>query len=173
MNEKMIVIDRLAGRAEVFYNDLKFFTQDAEGFCERIGLASALPTTTIIHYQPTRGIFVAERLGGIAVTDSNSEEVQWIESNFDQIVNRATEEYQQQQQEYVFDMRAARNIKLSETDWAVTRHYEQTLTNASLSLNQEQLQELFVYRQALRDMQNLDAEYDESAVWPTKPSFLQ
>lgn len=172
MNNTVIIIDRLHNTLEVQHEELKYFESNVEEFCTQIGFLDAFPDTTIMHYAPLRNIYVAERLGGATYNGDESEEAQWIRSNFDNIVAIATEKKQLQQLEYECTVRMVRDVKLNESDWLVTRHYEQLIMNVTPSLSNTQLQELHTWRQALRDMQNLDDVYNENVQWPATPSFM-
>jgi hypothetical protein len=176
MNKDQFILDRMNESLTITKNDFKFFTTDCDVFLQTIDFLPQFDDTIIINYEPQRGIYVIENSGGNTFGGINLTEIQWIQNNFDNIVSAAQ---QSAQNEFVNDLSNVRNIRdirISLTDWLITRHNEELLFNVSPTLSNDQLQELRGYRQSLRDLEGLDEKYTEEIkqtfVWPQLPSFL-
>jgi hypothetical protein len=66
-------------------------------------------------------------------------------------------------------LRGARDARLAELDWLITRHYEETLAEGRTpTLTPQLFDALFVYRQALRDLPE-NTEDPAHPVWPVNP----
>lgn len=62
-------------------------------------------------------------------------------------------------------LRAERDRRLAETDWRITRHYEESLANGiTPTLTPELFDLVFIYRQQLRDL-------PENTVDPANPDW--
>jgi hypothetical protein len=59
---------------------------------------------------------------------------------------------------------------LDSTQWIIDRHTDEVLMDRPTSITQEQLNEVLMYRQALRE---LDYSDPLSVTWPTAPSFVK
>lgn len=125
----------------------------------------------ILTWEPSRDIFVVERLEPIRSVHAGSDlpEIQWIAGNLDHILN-VCERYRETNSigTAVWSVRDERNIRLLQTDWVIQRHQEQKLLNISCTLSDELFQQVLNYRQALR---NLPLQYDslDNVVWPINP----
>ena len=96
-----------------------------------------------------------------------SELAQWCNSNNAMIVDRgdyyeAVPVPEPTEEELARNVRGARNAKLSETDYLVTSDYP---------ISEENIAEVKVYRQALRDITE-QGSFPKKVIWPDVPKFL-
>jgi hypothetical protein len=122
--------------------------------------------THLVFFEPERGIFVVERSGPITVAGENIEEIQWINSNRDNLIQAAHNDgYGNVELSYMPTLQQIRDQKLYETDWMVTRHRDQLDLSMYPTLSNIQYQNLLTYRQALRDITKVYNNLDD-VVWP-------
>lgn len=121
-------------------------------------------TVKILSYEPERRLAIIERPEGVTATGMDLEEFQWIENNFQLIAAAARVDFDETSPPPP-SVRDVRNAKLYETDWLVTRHYEQKLANIPTTLTEEQFQKVTAYRQALRDLFP-NGSIPNVVVWP-------
>lgn len=173
MQVHQFLMDRYNKNLTITKNDFVFYTPKCEDFLEKIQFLPAFEDAKIIGYELERNIFAVERTNGQNASGTDVEEIQWITQNFDMIVEKAKEDENNTLLLEMPFVRDVRNLRLGMTDWLITRHSEEILMQQTPSLSAEQLQELNVYRQALRDLDGLNEKYDkETFVWPSLPSFL-
>lgn len=176
MNKDQFILDRINESLTITKNDFKFFTADCDTFLQDIGFLPQFDDIIIVNYEPQRGICAIEKSGGSTFGGTDLTEIQWIQNSFDDIVSTAQQSTQNAFVNDLPNVRDVRDVRLALTDWLITRHYEEILFNTSTTLTGEQLQELRIYRQSLRDLEGLDTKYTdelkENFVWPQLPSFL-
>lgn len=176
MENHHFILDRINNTLSIIYNDFNFFATNCEQFLLDIGFLPKFSDIISVTYEPLRNMYVGERAGGNFFAGSTGEEIRWIRDNFESIISVAEQcKYNNYINElpYILEIR---DVRLSMTDWFITRHNEELLFGATPTLTQEQLQELRVYRQALRDIEHTNEKYTdelkETFVWPQLPSFL-
>jgi hypothetical protein len=70
-------------------------------------------------------------------------------------------------------LRQKRNSLLSDTDWLVLRHQDETARGVQTTLTTEQYTELLNYRQELRDLPENPSLDVFNPVFPTKPTWIK
>lgn len=124
-------------------------------------------------YKPLEEDFILGELGSKSPNDSPntcskySELAQWCNSNNAMIVDRgdyyeAVHVPEPTEEELARNVRCIRNAKLSETDYLVVPDYP---------ISEENLAEVKVYRQALRDITK-QVGFPKDVIWPDLPKFL-
>lgn len=147
-----------------FYNDSFFIQSDSfshlwatrENF-----LNTGFPyqdTVRLLSYEPLRNLYAVEYLGGVSKA-GKSDEIQWIEEHFDQLVVHAGQEKDTVEQ-IILSIRQMREIKLYETDWMVMRHNEELLASSPTTLSESQFDSLASWRRWLRDIPVEHSEVD-------------
>lgn len=124
-------------------------------------------------YKPLEEDFILGEYGAKSPNDSPrtfskySELAQWCNSNNAMIVDRgdyyeAVPVPEPTEEELARNVRGARDAKLSETDYLVASDYP---------ISEENLAEVKVYRQALRDITEQEG-FPKKVIWPDVPKFL-
>lgn len=124
-------------------------------------------------YKPLEEDFILGEHGSKSPNDSPntfskySELAQWCNSNNAMIVDRgdyyeAVPVPEPTNEELARTVRDIRNTKLSETDYLMTSDYP---------ISEENLAEVKVYRQALRDITEQEG-FPKDVIWPEAPKFL-
>lgn len=124
-------------------------------------------------YKPLEKDFILGKGGSKSPNNSPntfskySELAQWCNSNNAMIVDRG--DYYESvpipaptEEELARNVRGTRDAKLSETDYLVASDYP---------ISEENLAEIKVYRQALRDITE-QAGFPKDVIWPDLPKFL-
>lgn len=104
----------------------------------------------MINYEPMRNFFSVEYLGGQTL-HHRTEEIEWIENNFDLLLQSARDEKDLSQNPSL-TIRQLREIKLYDTDWMVVRHQEELICGEPTTLSELQFEALASYRRWLRDI---------------------
>lgn len=124
-------------------------------------------------YKPLEEDFILVEYGSKSPNDSPntfskySELAQWCNSNNAMIVDRgdyyeAVPVPEPTEEELARNVRGIRDAKLSETDYLVVPDYP---------ISEENLAEVKVYRQALRDITK-QSGFPKDVIWPALPRFL-
>ena len=124
-------------------------------------------------YKPLEEDFILGEHGSKSPNDSPSafskysELAQWCNSNNAMIVDRgdyyeAVPVPEPTEEELARNVRGIRDVKLSETDYLVVPDYP---------ISEENLAEVKVYRQALRDIPEQKG-FPKDVIWPDLPKFL-
>ena len=121
--------------------------------------------THLLFFEPERAIFVVERTGPEILSGEETEEIQWIIANKDNIIQAAHSDGYGNLNTYVPTIQQVRDQKLYETDWMVFRHRDQIDATLPTTLTNEQFQNLLIYRQDLRDITKKYNNIDD-VVWP-------
>jgi len=157
-----VTLDFVNGNCSISMNGVNHLftsTDNFKGFT-----AYPFENTHLLFFEPERGIYVVERSGPETVSGESVDEIQWIITNKNRIIEAAY------QDGYgvlppgptVSDIR---NGKLYETDWMVLRHRDQVESGSSTTLSNTQYQNLLTYRQQLRDLTKKYNSLD-NVVWP-------
>lgn len=123
----------------------------------------------MVSYEPGREIYVVERENQVYEYGTEVTEIQWLASNFDTILELGR--VKQIAETPVITLELLRQIKLSDADWLVQRHQEETLLNIPHKLTEEQYIAVLTYKQQLRDLTDTYSKDTPSAdvIWPTNP----
>lgn len=124
-------------------------------------------------YKPLEEDFILGEYGSTSPNNSPntfskySELAQWCNSNNAMIVDRgdyyeAVPVPEPTEEELARNVRGIRNAKLSDTDYLVASDYP---------ISEENLAEVKVYRQALRDITEQEG-FPKKVIWPDVPKFL-
>lgn len=124
-------------------------------------------------YKPLEEDFIIGEYGSKSPNNSTntfskySELAKWCNSNNSMIVDRgyyyeAVPIPEPTDEELAINVRGTRDVKLSETDYLVASDYP---------ISEENLAEIKVYRQALRDITEQEG-FPKKVVWPDVPKFL-
>jgi hypothetical protein len=146
-------------------NDFNYLWDSADSFVEDTGFPYR-QTLVSISYESARDLYIVERLHGEIVIGLDNPEMQWIDENFNFIVNIA-----RNKQLPTETMASTRLLKLFETDWISQRHTEQKTLGISTTISDAEYLLLLEYRQQLRDLSNtynVDTPANE-VTWPDSP----
>lgn len=171
MTTTQVCIDCYNSNVSAALGDLRHVFSSYDRFVELTGFERGNVNNAT--YELERNLFAVEYVGGVVVLGNQTPEIQWIENNIENIRQAAVTDKATFRLDEI-SMRQNRTGLLYNTDWLIVRHNEQLLLGADPTLTPQQLQELGVYRQALRDMPDeilAGTTYTESE-WPTVPSFL-
>lgn len=150
------------------FDDETYVFSSTDKFMELTGFPY-LATTGIISYEPSRNIFVVERIGGTCAIGQDSDELAWIISNIDVIKQAAIDDLTANPpQTYTPTLDMVRNSMLYSTDWVLQRYQEETMLNLTHAITESQLTAVLEYRQQLRDITKTYTSLD-TVVWPTNP----
>lgn len=124
---------------------------------------------TMVSYEPGREIYAVIRTPQDSEYGLESTVMQWVVSNFNAILE--TGRIKQEASIPVLTLEIDRLMRLSETDWIVQRHQEETLLNIAHKLTNEEYTALLTYKQQLRDLTDTYPKDTptEDVVWPVNP----
>lgn len=120
-------------------------------------------------YEPSRNFYAIEKQNQGVVGGLESVEMQWVDSNFQVILEKGR--IRRELETPVFTVSMMRDSKLTETDWVLQRHQEEVLLGRPTTLSDAELNAVLLYRQELRDVTTLfDKDMSwEQATWPVNP----
>lgn len=166
MNFNLLTLDFQNNSFYVKSGDFDYLWTDPQLFITDTGF----PFNEIVSlsYEPQRALYLHELTFGRFVSDRASEEMQWVEEHFDDIVQVAKNK---KSTENLITVDMMRSQILYETDWVVQRHIEQKTLQIATSITDDVYTSLLEYRQKLR---NLTLTYAPTtpaadASWPNNP----
>jgi hypothetical protein len=125
-------------------------------------------TMQLVSYEPGRGIYVVEFVGGKAEHGPDLHAMVWIKENLDKIKATALQDLEEHPPYPPLTLTEARNAKLYATDWVLIRKQEEDLQNLPNTMSAEKFANVLAYRQALRDITKTYSDI-KTVVWPTDP----
>ena len=163
MEFNRVTLDFINGNCSISLSGVNHLFSSSEKFISLTGYP--FTDTHLLFFEPERGIFVVERSGPVTIGGENLEEIQWVISNKDNIIQAAHNDGYGNIETYSPTLQQIRDQKLFETDWMITRHRDQIDLGMYPTLSNLQYQDLLTYRQALRDVTKLYNNLDD-VVWP-------
>ena len=156
-----VTLDFVNSNCSISLNGVEHLFTSPDNF--RLLTGYPFENTHLMFFEPERAIFVVERSGPETVSGEDLEEIKWVISNKDNIIQAAHNDGYGAL-DPLPPLSFFRNSKLFETDWLVLRHRDQVDVGSATTLTNEQYQKLLNYRQALRD---LSKDYtNDDVVWP-------
>jgi hypothetical protein len=139
---------------------------------EEVKAQTGFPYTStfkMLFYEPLRNIYHIERDYGVQSIGEDIEEFQWIKDNLAAIESAIDGKIIPVQNPIT--MGSVRFGYLHGTDWLIIRHQDELLASKTPTLTPQQLTDVLVYRQALRDLSNTFSTNADAATvtWPTYP----
>ena len=125
-------------------------------------------TMQLVSYEPGRGIYVVEYVGGKSEHGPDLHAMVWIKDNLDKIKAAAIQDLAEHPPYQPLTLTAVRNGKLYDTDWVLQRKQEEDLLGLPNSMSADKFAAVLAYRQALRDITQRYSDIN-SVVWPTDP----
>jgi hypothetical protein len=125
-------------------------------------------TMQLVSYEPGRGIYVVEFVGGRNESGPDLHAMVWIKENLAAIKSAAVQDLADHPPYPPLTLVDSRNAKLYATDWVLQRKQEEDLLSLSNTMAADKFAEVLVYRQALRDITKTYSDI-KTVVWPTDP----
>ena len=125
-------------------------------------------TMQLVSYEPERGIYVVEFVGGRNESGPDLHAMVWIRENLDKIKAAAIQDLAEHPPYPPLTLTAVRNTKLYDTDWVLQRKQEEDLLNLPNTMSAEKFTAVLAYRQALRDITKTYSDI-KTVVWPIDP----
>ena len=131
-------------------------------------------TVKMLSYEPDRNLYVIEYDNGNVTNSQDSSEFEWIQNNLNRIEEVAIIDKNLSHPKIA--AADQRMILLFNTDYVLQRHQEETTLNITHTLTEQQLNDVLVYRQALRDLNvhglaegTTRTKTIDDVTWPTNP----
>ena len=125
-------------------------------------------TMQLAAYEPARGIFVVEHIGGRNESGPDLHVMVWIKENLEKIKAAAILDFEEHPPYPPLTLVDSRNAKLYATDWVLQRKQEEDLLSLSNTMAADKFTEVLAYRQALRDITKTYSDI-KTVVWPSNP----
>lgn len=125
-------------------------------------------TMQLVSYEPGRGIYVVEFVGGRNEAGPDLHAMVWIKEHLAEIKAAAIQDLAEHPPYPPATLAEVRNAKLTDTDWVLQRKQEEDLQNISNTMAADKFAAVLAYRQALRDITKTYSDI-KTVVWPTNP----
>jgi hypothetical protein len=125
-------------------------------------------TMQLVSYEPGRGIYVVEFVGGRNESGQDLHAMVWIKENLDKIKAAAIQDLAEHPPYPPLTLATLRNSKLYDTDWVLQRKQEEDLLSLPNTMSEDKFAAVLAYRQALRDITKTYSDI-KTVVWPTDP----
>jgi hypothetical protein len=162
-----VLIDFYNNGASCRIDDVVHAFSSADAFKYGAGFPYS-ETMQLVAYEPERGIYVVEFVGGRNESGPDLHAMVWIRENLGTIKAAAIQDLAEHPPFPPLTLTEVRNSKLYATDWVLQRKQEEDLQNLPNTMSEDKFAAVLAYRQALRDITKTYSDI-KTVVWPIDP----